>query len=100
MSTVTPHPWRAAVVSTGDLGGEPSSWREIGCARAGSRLPAGHDAADHVLLRRPPSPPEVISHAVWLYFRSPLGLRVVDEVLAPGGIVVSHETVRQWGLKF
>src|SRR3954471_13856925 len=34
----------------------PSSWREIGCARAGSRLPAGHDAADHALLRRPPLP--------------------------------------------
>jgi len=46
------------------------------------------------------SPPEVISHAVWLYFRFPLGLRVVEEVLAARGIVVSHETVRQWGLKF
>jgi putative transposase len=45
-------------------------------------------------------PPEVIGHAVWLYFRFPLGLRMVEEVLAARGITVSHETVRQWGLKF
>src|ERR1043165_6478852 len=45
-------------------------------------------------------PPEVISHAVWLYFRFPLGLRMVEEMLAARGITVSHETVRQWGLKF
>ncbi len=45
-------------------------------------------------------PAEVISHAVWLYFRFPLSLRNVDELLAARGIVVSHETVRQWALKF
>src|ERR671913_917937 len=45
-------------------------------------------------------PPEVIGHAVWLYFRFPLGLRMVEELLAARGITVSHETVRQWGLKF
>jgi len=45
-------------------------------------------------------PAEVISHAVWLYFRFPLSLRMVDELLAARGIVVSHETVRQWALKF
>ena len=45
-------------------------------------------------------PAEVISHAVWLYFRFPLSLRHVDEILAARGIAVSHETVRQWGLKF
>jgi len=39
-------------------------------------------------------PPEVIGHAVWLYFRFPLGLRMVEEMLAARGIVVSHETVR------
>ena len=41
-------------------------------------------------------PAEVISHAVWLYFRFPLSLRMVDELLAARGIFVSHETVRQW----
>src|SRR5260221_11073434 len=45
-------------------------------------------------------PAEIISHAVWLYFRFPLGLRMVEELLAARGIIVSHETVRQWALKF
>jgi len=42
-------------------------------------------------------PAEIISYAVWLYFRFPLSLRQVDEILAARGLVVSHETVRQWG---
>src|ERR687886_138095 len=46
------------------------------------------------------SPAEIISHAVWLYFRFPLSLRMVEEMLAARGIVVSHETVRRWALKF
>ena len=41
-------------------------------------------------------PAEIISHAVWLYFRFPLSLRMVEEMLAARGIIVSHETVRQW----
>ena len=45
-------------------------------------------------------PAEIISYAVWLYFRFPLSLRHVDEILAARGIFVSHETVRQWSLKF
>src|SRR3954451_23598938 len=45
-------------------------------------------------------PPEVIGHAVRLYFRFPLGLRMAEEMVAAGGIIVSHETVRQWALKF
>ena len=45
-------------------------------------------------------PAEIISHAVWLYFRFPLSLRMVDELLAARGIIVSYETVRQWALKF
>ena len=45
-------------------------------------------------------PAEVISHAVWLYFRFPLSLRMVEETLAARGIEVSHETVRQLALKF
>ena len=45
-------------------------------------------------------PAEIISHAVWLYFRFPLSLRHVDELLAARGVTVSYETVRQWGLKF
>ena len=37
-------------------------------------------------------PGEVISHAVWLYFRFPLSLRMVEEMLVARAIVVSHET--------
>ncbi len=33
---------------------------------------------------------EVISHAVWLYFRFSFSLRMVDELLATRGIIVSH----------
>lgn len=45
-------------------------------------------------------PPEVISYAVWLYFRFPLSLRMVEEMLAARSIDVTYETVRQWALKF
>ena len=45
-------------------------------------------------------PAEIISHARWLYFRFPLGLRMIGELPAALGIVVSHETVRRWALKF
>ena len=45
-------------------------------------------------------PAEIIGYAVWLYFRLPLGLRMVEELLAARGIIVSHETVRQWARKF
>ena len=45
-------------------------------------------------------PPEVIGHAVWLYFRFPLSLRMVEEMLAARGIEVSHETIRRWAEKF
>src|SRR3954453_22939361 len=47
-----------------------------------------------------PFPPEIISPAIWLYFRFPLSLRMVEEMLAARGVLVSHETVRQWALKF
>ena len=45
-------------------------------------------------------PPEIIAHAVWLYFRFPLSLRLVEEMLLERGIVVSYETVRCWIRKF
>jgi putative transposase len=40
-------------------------------------------------------PAEIISHAVWLYFRFPLGLRMVEELLAARRIILSHEAVQQ-----
>ena len=53
-----------------------------------------------LLYRRHRFPPEVISNAVWLYFRFPLSLRMVEEMLAARGVCVTYETVRQWGKKF
>jgi len=44
-------------------------------------------------------PPEIIARAVWLYYRFPLSLRHVEEVLLERGIVVSYETIRRWGRK-
>ena len=35
-------------------------------------------------------PAEVISHAIWLPFRFPLSLRMVDELLAARVILVSY----------
>jgi len=32
-------------------------------------------------------------------FRFPLGLRMVEELLAARGVIVSHETARQWARK-
>jgi len=45
-------------------------------------------------------PAEIIAQAVWLYFRFPLSLRLVEEMLLERGIFVSYETVRRWALKF
>ena len=45
-------------------------------------------------------PAEVISYAVWLYYRFPLSHRDVEALLAERGIEVSYETVRRWTKKF
>jgi len=50
--------------------------------------------------RRHRFPPEIIQHAVWLYFRFPLSFRDVEDLLAERGIDVSYETVRRWSVKF
>ena len=45
-------------------------------------------------------PAWLIAHAVWLYFRFPLSLRLVEELLLERGIVVSYESIRRWAAKF
>ncbi len=45
-------------------------------------------------------PAEIISHCVWLYHRFPLSFREVEEMMLARGVVVSHETIRQWCQKF
>jgi len=41
-------------------------------------------------------PPEIISHAVWLYHRFGVSFRDVEDLLAQRGITVTYETIRQW----
>jgi putative transposase len=41
-------------------------------------------------------PPEIISHAVWLYHRFCLSFRDAEDLLAQRGITVSYEAIRQW----
>ncbi|MGJ0507729.1 MAG: IS6 family transposase [Methylocystis sp.] len=45
-------------------------------------------------------PPQIIAHAVWLYFQFPLSLRLVEEMLLERGIVLSYETIRRWAMNF
>lgn len=45
-------------------------------------------------------PPQIIAHAVWLYYRFPLSLRMVEEMFLEHGITISYETIRRWGRKF
>ena len=45
-------------------------------------------------------PPEIISHAVWHYYRFCLSFRDVEDLLAKRGVIVSYETIRQWCRKF
>jgi putative transposase len=41
-------------------------------------------------------PPEIISHAVWLYHRFGLSFRDVEDLLAERGVTVTYESIRQW----
>ena len=50
--------------------------------------------------RRHRFPPEIISHAVWLYHRFALSFRDIEDLLAKRGIIVSYESVRYWCHKF
>ena len=45
-------------------------------------------------------PPEIISHAVWLYHRFTLSVRDVEDLLAERGVTVSYEAIRLWCRKF
>jgi putative transposase len=41
-------------------------------------------------------PPDIISYAVWLYYRFNLSHRDIEDLLAERGIVVSRESIRLW----
>ena len=50
--------------------------------------------------RRHRYPPEIISNAIWLYYRFSLSFRDIEDLLAERGIIVSYESIRRWCLKF
>jgi putative transposase len=43
------------------------------------------------LYRRHRFPADVIAYAVWLYFRFPLRLRMVEDMLAARGVIVAPD---------
>ena len=45
-------------------------------------------------------PSEIISYAVWLYYRFNLSHRDIEDLLAERGITVSREAIRLWSIKF
>ncbi len=58
-------------------------------------------------MRTPPNPyrgcrfpAAIIGHAVWLYHGFSLSRREVELILARRGIVVRHESIRAWSLRF
>ena len=45
-------------------------------------------------------PPDIISYAVWLYYRFNLSHRDIEDLLAERGMTVSREAIRLWCIKF
>ena len=45
-------------------------------------------------------PPDITSHAVWLYYRFGLSCRDVEDLLAKCGVTVTYEAIRQWCSRF
>jgi putative transposase len=45
-------------------------------------------------------PPDIISYAVWLYFRFILSHRDIEDLLAERGVIVSREAIWLWCIKF
>src|SRR4030088_251128 len=63
-------------------------------------MPVSVAPAERLAYRGHRFPPEISAHAVWLYFRFHLSFRDVQDLLAERGIIVSHESIRQWCAKF
>jgi len=45
-------------------------------------------------------PGEIISYAVWFYYRFNLSQGDIEDLLAERGVIVSYETIRLWCIKF
>ena len=80
------------------MGGGPDSWDDRRIVWVvGRGGPGGYRCAVVQGFR---FPAEIISHCIWLYYRFPLSLREVEEMMLARGVTVSHETIRQWTGKF
>ena len=70
--------------------------------RQGALSSCGHNWQSRLMPSLSPSyrggrsPPELISHAVWLSHRCCLSVREVADRLAQRGVTVSYETIRHW----
>ena len=51
------------------------------------------------LYRRPRYRADIISRAIWLYFRFSLRLRDIEELMAERGVRVSYETIRDGSIR-
>jgi transposase-like protein len=56
-----------------------------------------HDVAQY---KRHRSPPGIIAHGVWRYYRFALRYRDVEELLAERGVVVTYASIRRWSRRF
>jgi putative transposase len=45
-------------------------------------------------------PPDIISYAVWLYYRFNLSHPDIEDLLAERGITVTRESISLWCIKF
>jgi len=45
-------------------------------------------------------PPEIISNAVWLYYRFTFSFRDIEDLMAERGVIVSYEAIRLWCIRF
>src|SRR5262244_3689715 len=85
--------WRASTSGTTgivNLSGTPIAWQSCGM----DTPPATIKYKNHRF------PIEIISHAVWLYFRFCLSFRDVQEILLERGVSVTYEAIRKWCRKF
>ena len=48
------------------------------------------------LYKRHRFPPEIIQYAAWLYHRSNMSHRDIEDLLAERGFEVSYESIRLW----
>ncbi len=91
------------------------AWRQGLAPRASATCPWEHAADErrrcarlHFAVAETPAPdykrhrfpPEIISHAVWLYSRFALSYRDAEELLTERGVIVTYESIRRWCGKF